>query len=498
MNNVRTSKNCVLHTLLAGVKHGTALFCLGLVLAGCASTRRAPLPPIVLDVPSAWSTPVTTTAQPRQPTSLVAWWTRFNDPILTNLINDALLANTSIQSAQAAIAQARALRDVTQASLVPSLTGSATGRRDTRGVASNNRNTTSGYSAGVDGSWTLDVYGGRQSALSASEAALWARTADLGDVQVQIAAELGTAYIALRSNQARLAIAQRNLASQSNTRQIADWRRQAGLASAVETEQARTAVEQIRSSIPVFETTIDNGTHAISILSGRAPGFLTTSLRNPRPVPSASPDLTIAIPAETLRQRADVRAREYAMLQALGQLGQADAATKPSFALGGSLSLSSQKLGTLLNGSSILSSLFGTVSLPIFDGGASKSQVTANEAALEISRQAYRATVLKALQDVEDALVVLRDDIQRLAALGDASRSATSAANLARLQYRAGLIDFQVVLETQRIALSTQDNLASAKASISRDQINLYKALGGGWVAPATLPPSPSIGAGQE
>jgi outer membrane protein, multidrug efflux system len=474
------------------------LLCLAFAVASCASTRRVPLPPIVPDVPVTWSTPATTTPTARQPTSLVAWWTRFNDPMLTDLISDALVANTSIQSAQAAITQARALRDVTQASLVPSITGSASARRDARGIASNNRSITSGYSAGVDGSWTLDVYGGRESALSASEAAVWARTADLGDIQVQIAAELGAAYIALRSNQARLAIAQQNLASQSGTRQIADWRRQAGLASAVETEQARTAVDQIRSSIPVFETAIDNGTHAISILSGRPPGTLNASLRNPRPVPVASPDLIIAIPAETLRQRADVRASEYATLQALGILGQSDAATKPSFALGGSLSLSSQKLGTLLNGSSIISSLFGSVSLPIFDGGAAKSQVSASEAALEMSRQSYRATILKALQDVEDALVVLRDDTRRLTALGDASRAATRAANLARLQYRAGLIDFQVLLETQRIALSSQDNLASAKASISRDQINLYKALGGGWVAPATLPISPIIGASRQ
>ena len=473
------------------------LLCCACALAGCASTRRVPLPAIVPDIPVAWSTPAVSLTPLRQPTSLVAWWLRFNDPVLTGLINDALVANTSIQSARAAIAQARALRDVTQASLVPSLTGSASARRDTSGIASNNRSATAGYTAGINGSWTLDVYGGRESALSASEAVIWARTADLGDMQVQIAAELGATYIALRSSQERLAIARQNLTSQSNTRQIADWRRQAGLASAIETLQARTAVEQTRSSIPLLETAIDNGAHAISILSGRPPGVLIASLRIARAVPSASPNLIIAIPAETLRQRADVRASEYVVLQSMGQLGQADAATKPSFALGGSLSLSSQKLGTFLNGSSILSSLFGTISLPIFDGGASKSQVLASEAGLEISRQAYRSTVMKALQDVEDALVVLRDDTHRVAALSDASRAATRAANLAVLQYRAGLVGFQVVLETQRIALSTQDNLASAKARISSDQINLYKALGGGWVAPVTLPLTPSIGARQ-
>jgi outer membrane protein, multidrug efflux system len=469
------------------------IICLMLTLAACASTRRAPLPPIVSDVPSAWSLPISVLPDPnRQPTSLVAWWTRFHDPLLTSLITDGLAANTSIQSAQAAISQARALRDVTEASLVPSLIGSANARRDTQGIASNNRSTTMGYSAGINGSWTLDVYGGQQSALSAAEAAIWARTADLGDMQVQVAAEIGSTYIALRASQVRLTIAKQNLISQSNTRQIADWRQQAGLASAIETLQARSGVEQTRSTIPLLQTSIDNAAHAISVLVGRPPAMLNARLGIARPVPQASADLVVAFPAETLRQRADVRASEYAMLQAMGRLGQADAATKPSFSLGGSLSLSSQKMGTLLNGSSILSSLFGTINLPIFDGGASRSQVSAEEAGLEITRQTYRATVLKALQDVEDAMVILRDDTLRISALQQASQSAGRAANLARLQYRGGLINFQVVLETQRAQLLTRDALASAGANISRDQINLYKALGGGWIAPLSLPPEPT------
>jgi outer membrane protein, multidrug efflux system len=467
------------------------LLCLAFTLSGCASTRRAPLPPVTIDVPAAWSTSAATqatTLPTRQPTSLVAWWTRFDDPILTGLINDALVANTTIQTAQTAIAGARALRGVAAAGLGPNLSGTAQARRDTQGIAGNNSSATTGFTAGLNGSWTLDVYGGQQSALSARDAAIWARTADLGDAQVQVAAELGSTYVTLRSSQTRLAIARQNLASQSNTRQIAGWRRQAGLASAIDTQQARAAVAQTRASIPQLETVIDNSAHAIAVLTGRPPGSLTASLQMPRPVPQASGDLVLAIPAETLRQRADVRVAEYAMLEAMGQLGQADAETQPSFALGGGLSLSSRNLGTLVNGSSILSSLFGTVNLPIFDGGASKSQVGVNEAGLEQARLAYRAAVLGALQSVEDAMVVLRDDTSRLLALKDAAGSAMAASNLARLQYRAGLISFQIVLETQRVQLSAQDNLASARAAISADQINLYKALGGGWVAPTNLP----------
>ena len=194
-----------------------------------------------------------------------------------------------------------------------------------------------------------------------------------------------------------------------------------------------------------------------------------------------STDIALSLPAETLRQRGDVRASEYAILEAAARLGQADAATKASFSLTGSLSLTSPRLSTLLNGSSVLSALIAGVSLPILDGGASRAQVRANEAALAQARQAYRATLLVALGEVEDVLVRQRDDRLRVAALAEARQSGVRAANFARLNYQSGRIDFQTVLETQRTRFAAEDALMSAEAALQLDHIDLFKALGGGW-----------------
>jgi outer membrane protein TolC len=204
-------------------------------------------------------------------------------------------------------------------------------------------------------------------------------------------------------------------------------------------------------------------------------------LEEVRAVPVVKTDLVLTLPAETLRRRADVRASEFAVLEALGRLGQAEAATKPSFTLGGSIGLSAASLGTLLNGSSLLTALSASVQVPIGPGPA--AQVRADQAGVEQAVHAYRGTVLVALRDVEDALERLRDDQAYLVALTTASAAALRAYGFAQIRYRSGLIDFQTVLDTERAAFSSRDALVSARANLSLDSITLYKALGGGWDA---------------
>ena len=121
--------------------------------------------------------------------------------------------------------------------------------------------------------------------------------------------------------------------------------------------------------------------------------------------------------------------------------------------------------------------------MPLFDGGSRQAKVRAQEAVLTQTRLTYKATVLTALQEVEDALVALRGDLQRTARLKSAAESASNAALMARQRYDSGLTDFQTVLDTQRALLSTQDSVASASADVSSDHVRLYKALGGGWQA---------------
>ena len=444
------------------------------LLQACAgmpsSTAGLPTAP----VPAAWSVPTTGGAPA---TALALWWQRFDDPALTALVTQALQANTDVNIARAALLQARAQRDLQSATAGPSLSASGSAQRSQTGSAAGSNR----FQAGFDASWEPDVFGGNRAAVDASEADARAADTSLANVQVSLAAEVAAGYIELRGLQARLAIARSNLDLQAETLQITRWRNQAGLVSSLDVEQAVTSTEQTRAQIPVLQTGVAQSLNALAVLTGQAPGALQATLGTPAAVPPAPAGLALAFPAETLRQRPDVRTAELRVGAALARVDAAEAARYPSFRLGGSLGLSALTLGTLTNGASVVRSLLASVSVPLFDGGAAKAQVRSQAAALEQARLSYQSTVLTALKDVEDALVALQGDTERLARLQAAASAAANAELLARQRYQSGLIDFRTVLDTQRSLLSAQDSVASTLASLSADHVRLYKALGGGW-----------------
>src|SRR5512133_2049413 len=187
---------------------------LGLLLGGCANLNHD-------ETPDANATPAFTQA---------TWWQDFHDPLLADLIARAMQANPSILSSQAALQQARALRDVKLAATRPNLTVSGSVQRSTSEGAEASVN----FRGGLDASWELDVFGAKQSAVANSEADLQAAKANLRDVQLSMTAEVALAYIQLRGLQAQLAIAQHNLSSQQETLQITQWREQAGLVTSLE------------------------------------------------------------------------------------------------------------------------------------------------------------------------------------------------------------------------------------------------------------------------
>ncbi|MCX7277805.1 MAG: efflux transporter outer membrane subunit [Burkholderiales bacterium] len=450
---------------------------------GCAPVAPLVTKTSAVDIPAAWTPPTEAAALEASTASPGVWWLRFDDPLMARLVVQALHANTSVASAQAALRQARALRDVAAASLRPTLasTASVQRRSATSAALGDERSTGNSFQAGVDANWELDLFGANRSALAVTEATARASAASLGDVQVSIAAEAALAYITVRYTQVRRAIANENLASQQETLQITLWREQAGLVTALESEQARSAAEQTSALLPALETAIAQASHALAVLIGQPPASLSAVLVAGHELPQASDGLAWRIPAETLRQRADVRAAEQQVIASQARVSQAETQRWPNFTLGGTLGLSALTLGSLTNGASVVGSLLASVDWPVFDGGLARAQVDVQQAALEQARQAYRAAVLLALKEVEDALAALRGDRLRLTSLGQAAEAATSAARMASQRYSSGLVDFQTVLETQRMQLGTQDSVASARADVSSDHVRLYKALGGAW-----------------
>ena len=490
---VETGRRTVAPELLGLVlPQAMAIFAMPLVLVllmlaqiGCAPVRDQPSASTGITVPTGWSASDSTVKAGSS--SLGQWWLRFNDPLLGSLVTRAMQANTSVKGARAALRQARALRDVSAAALWPSIDASASAQRSKSGSDS----AVDRFAVGLDASWEADLFGGNRSALASSEAAARASAAGLGDVQVSIAAEVALAYIGLRGAQRQLAIASDNLASQRETLQITLWRLQAGLVTSIEAEQARTAVEQTSALLPALQTSIDQASHALAVLTGQPPAALLPLLAAVGPVPRAADDLALSIPAETLRQRPDVRAAEHQVTAAVGRVRQAEAARLPNFRLGGSVGLNALSLGSLTDGASVVSTLLAEAFLPVFDGGGRRAQVRADQAALDQALAAYQAAVLTALRDVEDALVALRGDQERLLRLENATEAAGIAALLARQQYSSGLVDFQTVLDTQRSQLVTQASVAGARTDVGSDHVRLYKALGGGWLADDREEPSP-------
>lgn len=440
---------------------GVMALSLALLLGGCASFNQAETPD----------------ANTTQALNQATWWNDFHDPLLAELIARAMQANPNIVSSQAALQQARALRDVKLAATRPNLTFSGSAQRNTSegGPASVN------FRGGLDANWELDVFGATRSAVANSEADLQAAIANLRDVQLSMTAEVALAYIQLRGLQTQLDIARHNLSSQQETLQITQWRAQAGLVTSLEVEQAQTAVAQTAAQIPALQSSLAKARHSLAVLTGQRPHELDTLLQATLAIPQVAAQAADVIPADSLRQRADVRAAEERIVAALAAVDAAQAARLPKFRLGGSLGLTALTLAGFNNGAALATQILASMSVPVLDGGASKAQVRAQQAVLAQTRASYQNTLLTALKEVEDALIALRNDRERLGYLQQAASAANNAALLAQNRYSSGLIDFQTVLQTQRTLLGAQDSVAGLQVDLSSGHVRLIKAMGGGW-----------------
>jgi outer membrane protein, multidrug efflux system len=478
-----------------------------LVLTGCAGLPlhdgNGATPRVEVQVPAEWSRSL---GNAPAASDLKVWWQGFNDPVLTGLVAQALKHNPSLRSAQAALRQARAQQAVVGAGGMPSLRASASAQRGQTGSA----DARNAWRAGLDASWELDLFGGQRSAEAASAADAETTAAQLAQAHVSLAAEVALVYLDWRGVQSRLRLGQASLALQEDTLQLTDWRVQAGLASAIDLEQARVAVAQSRAALPALQTAEQQALNALAVLTGRPPGALAANapatldpnasalatsipaITEPAstglqpPLPSPPPLWALGVPADTLRQRPDIWVAEQRLVAAVARVGQAQAARYPGLNLTGTLGWQSPRLTDLFDVAGLTRSLVLGATGALFDGGANRAQVQAQQAVVEQARLGLETALLTALKEVEDALVALQGTQQRLRHLQLAADSASLAETLARHRYRSGLIDFRTLLDAQRTLVSAQNEWASAQVIWATDHVRLYKALGGGWTPAGT------------
>ncbi|MGB5233230.1 MAG: efflux transporter outer membrane subunit [Desulfoprunum sp.] len=436
------------------------------------------------DLPSAWSQ-LEQTAHPvadaAPPGDVSRWWRQLDDPLLSGLMAEAVQASPDLRIAQARLREARARRGVAAAERLPEVTASGSARRSQSSSEAGSGTTNDLFSAGLDASWEIDIFGGVRRSVAAAEADLATAAANLDDTRVSLAAEVALNYVEVRGLQLRLAIARTNLASQSETLQLTEWREQAGLVGRRDVEQARSNREQTRAQIPTLETSLAEAEHSLDILLGKPPGTVHPRLAATRELPAIPDRIAVGIPADTLRRRPDIRAAERTLAAETARVGVAEAARYPAFNLSGSIGLEALTAENLGTSGAAATSLLAGITAPVFNAGRLRQQVEIQDAVREQAQVAYEQAVLGALEDVENALVALKRNRERGDALAGAVAAARTAAELARQQYSAGLIDFQAVLDTERSVLTVEDSLAGTRTDGLLALIRLYKALGGGW-----------------
>ncbi|MBA3018393.1 MAG: efflux transporter outer membrane subunit [Proteobacteria bacterium] len=454
------------------------------VLAGCVTVGPDYAPPDV-SLPSAWSAEMKDglIVEDLDKQAPADWWLILDDPVLTSLIGQAVASNLDLKEARARVREARALRGISEADRFPTIDASGTAR-----LSRSSGNTGSGierklYVAGFDATWELDLFGGKQRAIEAAEAELQLSEEDLRDVLVSLLAEVALNYVEVRSFQTRLSVANANLDAQKETYNIAQWRFQAGLSTRLDVEQAKYNLEQTRSQIPGLHTGLVQARNRLSVLLGQYPGSLKIALAEHKAIPVTPLEVAVGVPADALRHRPDVRRAERQLAAQTAQVGVATADLYPRFSLLGSIGLEALSLDNLFLIGSRTHSIGPSITWPVFDAGTIRKNIEVQSAQQEQALIQYEAAILKALEEVENALVAYTEEQSRRQSLSDATEAAQQAVNLAQSLYLSGLIDFTDVLDAQRSLLSFQDQLSVSESEVTSNLITLYKALGGGWIS---------------
>src|SRR4051812_34019584 len=256
--------------------------------------------------------------------SLATWWTALGDEQLTSLVDRAVQGSKTVQQAIARVREARARRGAAIAPLFPSFSASAGKSRVTNDFAAsgNNLGGNSGlgsnfgsedadiYSAGLDASWEIDMFGGRRRSIESASAELAASQADLRDALVTLVGDVALNYLSVRTSQSRLTFAERNLEAQREALQIAQWRSEAGMVTALDVEQANSNYQQTLAQIPSLESTLAEAMNRVAVLIGQQPGAVNAELAERKAIPPAPLDIVAGAPADLLRRRPDIRAAE--------------------------------------------------------------------------------------------------------------------------------------------------------------------------------------------
>ncbi len=445
-----------------------------------------------------------------------AWWSRFNDPVLSGLIARAVTSNLDVQTATARLAQSRAQRGVVGAGQFPQLNGNTSytrqrpskegaislfsggaGQSASPGTAANGLAGTQGgaipssrgipafdlFQGGFDASWELDLWGRVRRQVESADATLAASAEARRAALISTVAEVARNYVQLRGVQANLRITRDNLASARESSRLVQERARGGLGTDLDAANAQAQAEGNAAQVPLLEQQEAQAINGIGLLLGMTPAALVNELSAPGAVPPVPPVVPIGIPSEVLRRRPDIRQAEAQLHAATADIGAAEADFYPRITLSGSLSLQATQLKNLGNIAAASYAFGPSLSIPIFEGGRLRRTLELREAQQQEAAIAYQRTVLQAFTEVDNALIAYGAEQRRRRSLVAQAQQSRRALGLAQSRFRQGISDFLEVLTAQRTVLAAEQQVAESTTTVSQNMVALYKALGGGWEA---------------
>jgi NodT family efflux transporter outer membrane factor (OMF) lipoprotein len=445
-----------------------------------------------VDVEADWTEPVPGTVERAGTSPDPRWWTSFDDPVLTDLIETAQRNNLTLQSAGVAVLQARAQLGIAEGQIYP--------QQQTVGGELKyyqlDDDTVSRYDfpaqnlyidqIALQATWEIDFWGKYARGIESDQAALQSSIAAYDDALVSLTADVANNYINIRVLEERLRVAEANIESQAENLRIAQSRYRHGATSELDLLQAATQLAQTQSQMPDLQNSLAQTKYALAVQLGETPDKVDARLGTGHALPTTPSQLNVGIPRDLLRRRPDIREAEATAAAQSATIGVAEANLYPSFSLAGTFGFGASNVG-----SSSLTDIFtwqvhtlnagASFVFPIFNYGRLVNQVRVQDASFQQAVLNYQNTVLAAQQEVEDGLSSYSTSTLASDYLAEAAVAARKSTELSLVQYTSGQTDYTTVLTAAESEYAVEDSLVQAEGNVLLSVVSIYRALGGGW-----------------
>ena len=436
------------------------------------------------EVPDHWPVPSAS-----QPVSAM-WWTAYRDPVLDQMIEEALVHNLDLRRAFARVEEARAALGITRADQYPTVSAGASASRNRISqesiisVPPGIDPKYSDYQLTLNASYEIDFWGKYRRASEAARADLLGSEFNREAVRLTLIADVAKGYFALRALDAQVAVTRRTIATRQASAALQRMRFEAGVASEFELRQVEAETAQAQALLPNIERQLETQETALAVLIGRSPRAIVS-----QPVDrgtaiealTAPPSVPAGLPSEMLERRPDLRQAEQGLIAANARIGQARAAYFPSISLTGFFGAESSTLSGLFDPQARMWQFAGSLAQTVFDAGRTQSQVGVAQARQQQALAQYQAAIQNAFKDALDALVAQRKAREVMEAEQRRIDSLNSAMQLAQLRYDNGVASLLDVLVAERALLDAQLNRVEAQRAQLAATTDLFKSMGGGW-----------------